>query len=297
LKKSLSELRESCDLAEAHRYEIEDADARMYSFGLLDVNVCFSTAARICTRLWALKEPCDAGSWAMQALSFIERGKARSLLDALSTWDDTFPSDLKNAVRSFGEDIAESSLATNQIGRDLDDERLCRITKTLPDTTLVVVISYSDEGITILTVRKTELGPPIWVEVEWMEVVNSVESYLANIQIDPSKERTHETKKQLRKCVEKLSSLIIAPLTTEIKDAEDLIFIPSGCLFRFPFSALEFNGEPMFMHDKSTVIYPSLAVFEVLFKRSECLTSSSDELASTIIVSKDKSLTQSEGTF
>jgi hypothetical protein len=90
LKTALEYFRTGCNLAEAHRTEIEDPALGMNKFGFVDVSVCFSTAAWVCMRLSALSAPTDDGSWAAQTLSFIERRKAMNLLNAsLSTWDDT----------------------------------------------------------------------------------------------------------------------------------------------------------------------------------------------------------------
>ena len=299
LKSALEYFRTSCRLAEAHRNEIEDPELRMNSFGLLDVSVCFSSAARVCIRLSALNAPTDDGSWATQALSFMERGKARSLLDALSSWDENFPPHLKKNVHALHQviltDMAEPSSVTTQVAEEFD-ERLRRIQKCVGDITLVVVMSLSDEGLAMLTLRKNGLGPALWVEVDSAEVVESVESYLHHIEIKPNKNRMQESRERLREAVEKLSSLIMLPLIAELEHQESIIFIPSGCLFRFPLSALELNGEPIFMQDKSVTICPSLAALEILFERSDG-SNSSDKLGSTVIVGSGSLSLTASGSF
>ena len=286
LKTSLEYFRTSCALVEAHRNEIEDPELRANSFGLLDVSVCFSSAARVCMRLSALNAPTDDGSWATQALSFIERGKARSLLDALSSWDQNFPPHLNQNVQAIrkvlSRGVAEPSSVTTQTGKEFD-EQLRRLQKTLSDSTLVIVISLSDEGIAMFTLCKNGLGPALWVEVDSARVVQSVESFLHYIEIVPNKPRTQASRERLREAVETLSSLIISPLVAELEHKESIIFIPSGCLFRFPLSALELHGEPIFMQDKSVTVCPSLAALEIIFTRSDRSTSY-DNLGSTVIV-------------
>jgi CHAT domain-containing protein len=156
-------------------------------------------------------------------------------------------------------------------------------------------MSLSDEGITVLTLDKNGLAAPIWIEVDSAQVVESVESYLQNIEIAPDEKRPSAGRNQLRVAVKKLSSLIILPLSAALQRKDSIIFIPSGCLFRFPFSALELNGEPLFMHDKAVTICPSLAALDIIFRRSDRVTSS--DKVGTIIVDSDSLSLTSSGPF
>ena len=248
LKLALENYKISCDLAETHRQEIQDPDIRMRSFGRFDVVECFAGAARVCLQLYQ-----DTGEleWIEQSLVFVERGKARSLLDSLSSWK----------AESI-ESLLPATIFKNPIER---------ISPLLSNNTLVVNYSLTEEGLLIIPVSRNGVESPRWIDVKSFQVQEMVASYLKHIEIKPATRRSDESRGLLQRSVDYLSESIISPLREAILGngngaKDDLIFIPSGALARFPFAALKLDEQPLFFNH-SVSICPSFTTLELLMKK------------------------------
>lgn len=94
---------------ETERSNVSDSSARMTSFGHNEVFEAFETAVRLCFKLHNTAHPkphhaisCNprlsCHSWIEQALTFAERGKARSMVDAIQDSLDRVSRDEKEGV-------------------------------------------------------------------------------------------------------------------------------------------------------------------------------------------------------
>jgi len=271
LKLALENYKISCDLAETHRQEIQDPDIRMRSFGRFDVVECFAGAARVSLQLY---EHTGERDWIEQSLGFVERGKARSLLDSLSSWKP---------------ESIESLLPTTIFENPIE-----RVSALLSNNTLVVNYSLTEEGLLVIPVSRNGAEFPRWIDVKSFQVEEMVASYLKHIEIKPGTRRSDESRELLQRSADYLSELILSPLREALLGKgngakDDLIFIPSGTLARFPFAALKLDEQPLFFNH-SVGVCPSFTTLELLMKKSNQSSGETPPINDISVLISNKSL-------
>ncbi|KAL2127636.1 hypothetical protein VTI74DRAFT_10377 [Chaetomium olivicolor] len=311
LESSFRWLIKALDIIETSRSRLTDVADRRELLNVIQSAELFAGLARVSLRLSASEAPArfkfegvtehwafHGPTWADEALSFLEQGRARALLDLFTPegpsqeyleWlhklrkEESDMRDGKTTDTRGGDhdgDLA-AYLAKLRSGlqREMESpsramiiERLHRahfaadtrrLYESIPEDALAIHINPSRDGVLVLYIsrRGVELARPSSFTDQRME--RHVLQYLKlfkNVNMDalPSKEKCQSL-------LQKLSDDILSPALPLIDAKLHLIFVPSQSLNKFPFSALLLRGEPLFMQ-KDVSMVPSLSVLQHLVR-------------------------------
>ncbi|KAH7139870.1 CHAT domain-containing protein [Dactylonectria estremocensis] len=246
------------------------------------------------TDIWAFHGP----TWADEALFFLEQGRARVLLDLLTPeqmsqdfldWSyrlrreevELRTSSIADArggdgdlaaylarLRSDMREEAESPSRAMILARLHQPHFAANATKlymAIPEDAIVVHINPSRDGVLILYISRKGIELARLSSFTDQRMERHVLQYLklfkkVNVHNLPSKV-------VCQALLEELSEEIILPARQLIDSKSHLIFVPSQSLNKFPFSALLFGGEPLFLQ-KDVSVVPSLSVLQSLVQSS-----------------------------
>ena len=273
---ALDLLRCCCALVSKQREGIAGSELRAAQYGSSDAEKAFDWLVWVC--LWhhsamgASSPPQNIAtigrldgrfdSWAAEALFYSEKGKSRGVGDFLRN---------KRALMSAGavnphiQNLLPKYHAIHQ-----DDELLEDISSWLDPMTLVISFTLVVEGLGIVCLDHTGILSAQWIlglpgfgtwdvqrltSILFTEFENPDAAYCLSKDPDPS----HRTR--LKDALKALTENLISPIRNVLERTSHLrlCFIPAGALNRVPFSALDFQGQPLC---ERFAIYqvPSLAI-------------------------------------
>ncbi|MCJ1437293.1 hypothetical protein MMC27_006679 [Xylographa pallens] len=238
----------------------------------------------------------DAGQ--VDALEALERGKALSIAASLSfkvessiadvrEWDRTHHSfrtwlDLLTLGRPRTEDEEKEyqlldksdrllDLGANPLNvdkRPLSDQVLMypEILAGIPDDTVVIYYSLSEDGLALLSIARTGILSAFWnPEISASATRQMVCRYVGSIA-----EHKDSAPEDWLVCLAlSMSEVFIEPLQADIRSRSQVIFIPSGDLARFPLGALYLDNLPLLLQ-KAIFQVPSLSALYHLGQRPMC---------------------------
>lgn len=253
-----------------------------------------------------------ASEWLGQGLKFFELGHSRALLDLLiadkmtdhaqlkklSDYSYRLKNDALSAATSVQRDQSGDTLCSDNDTRDeylrkmeeslrfeLDPLSLAKIVpelkltaetnmelyKSIPTNAVVLHINISRDGSRILCISSDGIEHVHQVDITDLEMDRHVLRYLKlfrDVQISDLPPLS--TCKNL---VERISEILIKPISRFLKDRDHIIFVPSRSLNKFPYSALILDGQEIFL-TKDISVCPSLSSLqhitdrEVKFRKS-----------------------------
>ncbi|MCJ1377613.1 hypothetical protein MMC17_000708 [Xylographa soralifera] len=238
----------------------------------------------------------DAGQ--VDALEALERGKALSIAASLSfkaessianvrEWDRTHHRfriwlDLLTIGRPRTEDeekeyqLLDKSALMQELGanplnvdrRPLSDQVLMypEILEGIPNDTVVLYYSLSDDGLALLSIARTGILSAIWNrDISASATRQMVCRYVGSI----AKYKDSAPEDWLVCLTLSMSEVFIEPVQADIKSRSQVIFIPSGDLARFPLGALLLDNLPLLLQ-KAVFQVPSLSALYHLRQRPMC---------------------------
>ncbi|KAH7125881.1 CHAT domain-containing protein [Dactylonectria macrodidyma] len=264
-------------------------------------------------RKWNLPGP----TWKDQALLFLEQGRARGLLDllimekkvtreALKAWSDE-----SYRIRLLSESLAprgderdkaatdvaerlgvektklsaiQAKLETqskgiasmlSESGFSSDAEGLYRC---IPQDAAVAYITLSREGLLLLGVTCSGIEIVHQSDLTDLEIQKTVLACLKLLGT-PKTQGEPPAPAEWMALLEPISAIIVEPLAPLIRRKNHIIFAPSHSFNKFPFSALIFDGEPLFLKAAVSLI-PSLCSLQRLVDKQN----TSNEIATSVIV-------------
>lgn len=247
-------------------------------------------------------------TWPEQALIFMEQGKARVLLDSiLANRSSRDMEDLRSDASWMykrrlyldllsvpAESLSDSESAElKALERDMikhqdltpgfeyTDSLLDAATKpqttlkqhynTIPSNAAVIEFGFSQQGLIVFCILSSGIHSFGQSRVTFIEARRLVFRYVteaARQSLDHSADRT----RRLKEWSKQLSDVILAPVERGIHDKSHIIFVPSQPALVFPFSALLYNGKPLFL-SKAVSQAPSLATLSNLIQKSSTVAS------------------------
>ena len=301
LEQALKLLQRAADLAEHHREGLLDSAVRLSSFGQHDVASIFVTASRLCLQIDANKlETHDketvpsyrSATWPEEALFFLEQGKARYLLDAITKELDSGTSSSMKEWHELSQNVSTSTPA-------IRSERAVRMRKiqegiqtTTPVSkfyflirnfskieyqligpkTLIIELGVSDDLLVIICMDTAGVIQTAMSRVTAWDIQSNVGLLRRNIALPKS--GSTRAQSRVQRSVEFLSRAIIEPIKQCISNKEHIVFVPSSSLARFPFGLLQLNGislSPLY----TVTECPSLLTFLQLSKLDRPITQAS----------------------
>ncbi|MCJ1420552.1 hypothetical protein MMC32_006909 [Xylographa parallela] len=238
----------------------------------------------------------DAGQ--VDALEALERGKALSIAASLSfkaessiadvrEWDRTHHRsrtwlDLLTLGRPRTEDeekeyqLLDKSALNLELGanplnvdrRPLSDQVLeyPKILAGIPDDTVVIYYSLSEDCLALLSIARTGILSAFWnPDISASATRQMVCRYIGSI----AKHKDSAPEDWLVCLALSMSKVFIEPVQADIKSRNQVIFIPSGDLARFPFGALYMDNLPLILQ-KAIFQVPSLSALYHLGQRPMC---------------------------
>ena len=238
----------------------------------------------------------DAGQ--VDALEALERGKALSIAASLSfkaessiadvrEWDRTHHRfrtwlDLLTLGRPRTEDeekeyqLLDKSALNLELGanplnvdrRPLSDQVLeyPKILAGIPDDSVVIYYSLSEDCLALLSIARTGILSAFWnPDISASATRQMVCRYIGSI----AKHKDSAPEDWLVCLALSMSKVFIEPVQADIKSRNQVIFIPSGDLARFPFGALYMDNLPLILQ-KAIFQVPSLSALYHLGQRPMC---------------------------
>ncbi|KAL9077211.1 MAG: hypothetical protein Q9161_000477 [Pseudevernia consocians] len=247
-------------------------------------------------------------TWPEQALAFMEQGKARALLDSMlatrsqektdglksgASWayNKRLYFDLLAVPAESRSDAEKAELQTLErdlkVGQDIISELqssdLLFDAATRPQTNLrahysvippnaaVIEFGFSQQGLIIFCIDSSGIRSTRQSKMTFIEARRIVFKYLREVATEPSNKSSDRTER-LEKLSRQLSDELLASVTEDIHDKSHIIFIPSQPALVFPFSALLYDGKPLFL-SKAVSQAPSLATLSKLIQKSHPIVS------------------------
>lgn len=327
--------------------QITDRDVRMLMFSHSETTEIFNCAIRICFRLNAVQQeikpreincdpPLTGSNWTDQAFIYAERGKARSMLEAIRSQKDIQPeakkalSDIDRRlarVRKTMEQIAKlakkEGKIREQIGESVDvlqrerqadsGKQLSKVQSerqnyerrlieeqaaleqlkqsaiekypyppalyarvdfavgdiasyltSIPENTAVVEFCTMSDGIGVFVIGREGILTANWADIHYIDLQKLVADFLFLMNVDRLKDESRGA--VIRQSIEALSKTLIQPIEHAFRDKDSLIFVPSGCLFNFPFAVLEVKQKPL-IFNYAIMQVPSLSIRAELHAR------------------------------
>ena len=242
-------------------------------------------------------------TWREQALIFMEQGKARALLDSmLATRSHPETEDLNSAgswfykkrlycdllaipaeTRSDSETAEMQSLEADPnrvqgLMSELQSSDLLFDAATQPQTKVeahyssipqdaaVIEFGFSQQGLIVFCVVSSSIRSIRQSKMTFVEARRVVFRYLTEVATQPLHRSADHTRK-LAALSKQLSDELLAPVAQDIHDKSHVIFVPSQPALVFPFSALLYDGKPLFL-SKAVSQAPSLATLSNLVQKS-----------------------------
>ncbi|KAH6869132.1 CHAT domain-containing protein [Thelonectria olida] len=262
---------------------------------------------------WNLPGP----TWKDQALLFLEQGRARALLDllimekkvtreTLQEWSDESYQIrlLSESLASLGDerdkaaaDVAKrlgvektklsaiqakletqskgmaSMLSESGFSSDAEGLYCC-----IPQDAAVAYITLSREGLLLLGVTCSGIEIVHQGDSTDLEIQKTVLACLKLLGA-PKRQDERPAAAEWMALLEPISAIIVEPLAPLIRRKNHIIFAPSHSFNKFPFSALLFDGKPLFLRTAISLI-PSLCSLQRLVDKQ----TTSNEIAATVIV-------------
>ena len=242
-------------------------------------------------------------TWPEQALIFMEQGKARALLESLiatrshpetehlnsadswfykkrlyfdllaipaETRSDSETAELQtleadlNRVQDLMSEIQSSDLLFEAATQpQAEVEAHC---SSIPHDAAVIEFGFSQQGLIVFCltssgIRSIRQGKMIFVQARRV-----VFRYLTEVATQP-RHRSAEHTRKLAELSNQLSDELLGPVAKDIHDKSHVIFVPSQPALVFPFSALLYDGKPLFL-SKAVSQAPSLATLSNIVRKS-----------------------------
>ena len=247
-------------------------------------------------------------TWPEQALIFMEQGKARALLDSMMATRSQEKTDGLKSGASWAykkrlyldllavpaESRSDSEKAELQIlerdliiGQDIISELqssdllfdaatrpqtdLGAHYRVIPPNAAVIEFGFSQQGLIIFCIVSSGIRSTRQSKMTFIEARRIVFKYLKEVATEPSNKSSDRTKR-LENLSRQLSDALLAPVTEDIHDKSHIIFIPSQPALVFPFSALLYDGKPLFL-SKAVSQAPSLATLSKLLQKPHTIVS------------------------
>lgn len=252
--------------------------------------------------IWKFRGP----TWMDEAVLFLEKGRARVLLDLLTpdptstkfvNWKEwtyrlretELGAQVTERPKALGSQSQEETSETwlvnlkNTLDNEKESPSLAFIVKELewttdvtqlyqsiPADTIVVHINISRDGLLVLGI--TNLGVKLvhtsdTSDVEMQRLVLRCLKLIQRINVDTGMP-VEDDYEPMMETIAMLSDLMIKPISKALVDKSNIIFVPSKALNKFPFSALLLDGKPIFL-EKTISIAPSLLVLQHLIERDK----------------------------
>jgi hypothetical protein len=283
--KAFATFLQASHLAEQNRNFTYDSNQRRGIFSSAPFGEVYTGLARLCLRAGELGVPMavlnvyphkhpQVKSWKEHALLFIEQGKARSLLEALTSQPlDSTASDartsrhhkrrvrmallsletrnplqeaelavLNEELREFEYELDPSTAFMSAIGLAINLEDIYRV---ISDDEVVIEVDFSSHGFTLLGITSIGIEYAQHRPKLGLEIRKPVLRALKHLSDYGDKDAvTSKSKAELEVSLREISNELILPLVHLIRKKNHVIFITSRPLTAFPFSALLLDGEP-----------------------------------------------------
>ena len=242
-------------------------------------------------------------TWSEQALIFMEQGKARALLDSMLATRSRLETEGLNSAGSWlykkrlyfdllaipAETRSDSETAELQtleadlkrfgdLTSELQSSDLLFDAATQPQTKLeahyscipqdaaVIEFGFSQQGLIVFCLASSGIRSIWQSKMTFVEARRVVFRYLTEVATQPLHRSADHTRK-LAALSRQLSDELLAPVVKDIRDKSHVIFVPSQPALVFPFSALLYEGKPLFL-SKAVSQAPSLATLSNLVRNS-----------------------------
>lgn len=328
LKAFTSWLRAS-QLAEQERSLTSDVTARRGIFSTWMFADIFTGLARLSLRADDINLPLavldghshnhsKAKNWKEHALLFVEKAKARSLLDAFATQPLASTTGNERLTRAHKrrlrmallgqpkllqkekEELASLEAELKGFEDELDPlmnpfpssissinpEDLYR---AIASDELVIEVDFSSDGFTLFGITSQGIEFTQHRQKTYAQIRRPVIRTLKHLYDYPNQDKdikTSKLKKDLDMLLREISDELVIPVAHLIREKKHAIFITSQPLTAFPFSILPFdNGEPLFLHAAVSQT-PSLSTLMQLSKSRKVSTTTSNVPISVHAIAK-----------
>ncbi|KFY97541.1 hypothetical protein V500_02027 [Pseudogymnoascus sp. VKM F-4518 (FW-2643)] len=243
--------------------------------------------------IWKFRGP----TWMDEAILFLEKGRARVLLDLLipevaskefvewKDWSHQLRESELEASPATKSDIQEENFHNwlTNLETDLEKEKkspslafivkelqwttdVTQLYQSIPADAIVVHINISRDGLLVLGVTDSGVELVHTSDTTDIEMQRHALHYLKPFQDIVDGNPPKENYEAMMATITMLSDQIIKPISKVIANRSHIIFVPSSFLNKFPFSALLLDGKPIFLK-KAVSVAPSLSVLQHLVER------------------------------
>ncbi|KAH2526051.1 hypothetical protein KXW40_007984 [Aspergillus fumigatus] len=300
------------EVMETQREGTSDDEARRGSQSSIHGGELFAGLIRVCLRYASLsttnpqpKAPIDWGlpapNWTGQALVFLERTFARTLLEfligrsktdpeiieawAASTYINRQITDLTLLLPNKGEDEGKKSrveieldrLRAESEKRPMPDAQISQVTRSLLSATRFQIDPESicrviPEDAVVVEMNLSRGGLILFcLTTAGVVSIHQSERTILDLRRQVLRyvkrlENDQCSRDELSSLIMGISREIIHPFEEVIWQKDHVIFVPTQEFNFFPFSALTFNDKPLFL-EKAVSQVPSLATLEQIVKR------------------------------
>ena len=238
----------------------------------------------------------DGESWIEQSFIFVEAGKARTLLDSLVQSRSDPSHSTRNVSQLFKKRLRLDLLAIpveHRRSREVtelqsleaelqNDEREAdalseaalssvntpmNLSNQIPGDCVVVEFAFSYHGLLLFCFNSEGIQYAKVSDYTFIQARRTVFKYLTEVTKQPDSPKDKKMRSEtLQGLTEELSDQLVLPAAHYIQDKAHVVFIPSQPALAFPFPALLFRGEPLFL-SKAVSQAPSLSALSKLAAR------------------------------